>query len=144
MPKPKYLYAIASGSYSDYRVHAVCESKADAEQVAKVGNRSGGAFFDDFEVEEMPYFPKGEVPQRGGWWSAEAVVQDDGRIEHDEPRFHVRWPWDYDYEPKSQTKVLSTYRGLYVTAQSHSRESAVKRVGDRAALEARKLVEEHG
>jgi hypothetical protein len=51
MPEPSTVcYAISSGSYSDYRVHAVFSSKEKAE--AKLN------LFADGEIEEFPFDPE--------------------------------------------------------------------------------------
>lgn len=55
MTEPKTMWAISSGSYSDYRVTAVCESKEIAEAtVAKMNLLEGNSSYDEYGIEELP------------------------------------------------------------------------------------------
>lgn len=54
MAELKKMWAISSGSYSDYRVDAVCESKEIAEAVAAKMNLLESRGYDEYGVEELP------------------------------------------------------------------------------------------
>jgi hypothetical protein len=67
-------WAVASGSYSDYRVHAFFEKKAEAQaHVDKMNVADRGA---GYEVEEFPYFPAGVEPGIVTIWTAYATGPD--------------------------------------------------------------------
>lgn len=84
----KTIHAIASGSYSDYTVHAVTTNKRTAETWAKALRR-GGESSDpyprsDARVEEIYLLGPDEKPFMQTTWTAMVELWDDGR--EDKPR----------------------------------------------------------
>ena len=68
------VWALSSGSYSDYRVLAVYPTKKEAEAAAEILNTSGGY---EFFAEALPTFT-GE-PQRIVIYGLHCDIRDDGR-----------------------------------------------------------------
>lgn len=69
---PKMIYAVTTGEYSDYMIHAVFEAKPDAERVA-------GEFRMRAEVEEWTIFPAGDTTFRlRTMYRASFMVDSDG------------------------------------------------------------------
>lgn len=62
-PRKQTIWAISSGSYSDYGVHLLCETEEQAKQaVAAMGG--------DYRVEGFDYFPIGSGPGVYRWFRA--------------------------------------------------------------------------
>lgn len=73
---PRTIFAVASGEYSDYQIHFMCESEADAKEIAsKLAKRP---YSDGYVIESYPMFPQGAELKRksptlgamgaANWW----------------------------------------------------------------------------
>lgn len=90
----KTMYAVSSGSYSDYQVHCVCTTKEKAEALANL--------FYDGEVEEFSIDP--EVPTFDVPLFKAAVNLETGAAAADEE----------DYRPSSLSCGMDKYTGAPV------------------------------
>jgi len=98
----KHIYCVASGCYSDYRVHAVFEREDDAARYAVElskdrGDDEGWALrSSDARVEIMPYYPEGGAPEIVTVYRAALLLYDDGRVMED------FWPFRETMDVKPQ------------------------------------------
>lgn len=129
----KSVYAVTSGCYSDYSVHAVFEDKPDAQ--AHAAQISSG------DVEEMPYYPKGERPEMVTIWTASATGPD-FELEmrsHTEPAYDGEVAVLKGKRPKvhESSRYLRLRHGHervpYLSCTSLDDVAARKAVADRAA-----------
>lgn len=72
------IYAISSGSYSDYRVLAVCEVKATAEAWAKALQEESDGYNTDAEVEDMRLLEPAEPVEKQHRVSLRQELRDEG------------------------------------------------------------------
>ncbi len=114
------MFAVSSGSYSDYQVLCVCPTKADAEAVAALVNEH--IQFEHAEVESLPLIT-GDME-----WPCRLTMQ--VRIREDattdaKPDQHEKWPpwnelpsveWAWDREFKAVPAGWLT-----VTGKDHER-----------------------
>lgn len=84
---PSVIYAISSGSYSDYSVHAVFATHEDAERFNTENDLH-------FSIEEMPYYAEGEQPEGVVWYQGHMSVND---IDPDITE-RSDWPWEWGAE----------------------------------------------
>lgn len=95
------IYAVSSGSYSDYRVLCVCPTKADAEVVAAKLRGDKGGWRYDADVEEfvMVTADVEKVPLL----IMSTTLWDDGRESEVSERIEHEWPFDsiHDVIPMS-------------------------------------------
>lgn len=93
----KTMWVISSGSYSDYRVQAVCDSKETAETIVARANadRSGG-YRSEYEVEELVYMDDPKV-QKVETLRLSVTIWDDGTETQDTQAYDVEWPFDSLY-----------------------------------------------
>jgi len=89
-------YALAGGSYSDYRVYAVFAEEADAQAALDAYAASKDAFSwgGPDRVEVHRFYPKGVLPTRVTAYGTEGEIFDDGTAS--EERHSERTEWDYD------------------------------------------------
>lgn len=129
MSEPKTVYSVSSGSYSDYRVEKLFESREDAERFADGG---GGQYTDGF-VEEFQLYPAGtegyEVWRAMGWTSRglDEIRIESSRAMQPGPR-----------RPEVRTHPMLGIRGMgdpgyFVSASCADRNAAIKSVKDRIA-----------
>lgn len=86
----KGMWAVSSGSYSDYRVMAVCDSKQRAEKAASVLNSEGG--YGEAFAEEIRYLD--HDPKQYTIHSINENLWDNGTSsEHHESQ---RTEWEHD------------------------------------------------
>lgn len=126
--KPRKVWTVTSGAYSDFRVEAIFETEADAK--VAVANGFGE------DVNEMTLYPAGSRPQKRIEWRVWATVGD--KPENDqEPydRLGIEWNLiDSKRAPKRpRVDQRKTGLGVTVTAWSSDREAALKAVSDRYA-----------
>lgn len=86
----KKIWAVSSGSYSDYRVHALFESEVVAEAVATTAN--GLENYDDHFVEGFQFYAKDEIPEPLVVYRGTIELFDDGtygpiKVTSDGPKF---------------------------------------------------------
>lgn len=87
------VWALSSGSYSDYTVLAIFETKEDAEAAAAMQGPADD-WHSDKRVEEMSYYPKGGAPKVVRIYDRQAQFWDDGTV--DQERENHRDEWEYD------------------------------------------------
>lgn len=73
------IWAISSGSYSDYTVHAVTEDKATAEMWMKALRAEEDGCNGDATVEEILLVESGVAPFKATSWNLSVDLWDDGR-----------------------------------------------------------------
>lgn len=87
------MYALTSGSYSDYQVHCVFEREDDAEAAAALGG--------DYEVVGLPLYRAGERPTRViTHWQAEARLYDETPLRVEGMHTHATTHWSWEGEPQ--------------------------------------------
>ena len=88
----RFMWAISSGSYSDYRVHAVCASEADAQAVIERANASGDDYYrKSYEVERIMLVD--DTVQQAEVLKLSVEVFDDGSAKEGQPRLSRDWPF---------------------------------------------------
>ena len=70
------MWAVSSGSYSDYSVNALFTSKELAEQVAKQANEAGSTYRDEHWVESFHVWDHN--PGVRVWWTVNCIIDADG------------------------------------------------------------------
>ncbi|HUW01784.1 MAG TPA: hypothetical protein VMW08_05495 [Acidimicrobiales bacterium] len=93
----KKVHAVSSGTYSDYRVHALFRRKRDAEAaiVELAGTPdfySGGSL----RVEAFHLFDKGEPLVPVPWRMYRVTVWDDGTTSDVVESNEAKWPWEFE------------------------------------------------
>lgn len=144
--KPRTVYAVTSGSYSDHHVLALFERREDAAAAVAAG--LGATNYDTAnDIEEFTLFPAAALPRKVGYWAAylglkgdgspdgrtevwaqprEGWTGVDGEIPGRRPRVEVHAvPWD-----RSPDSPVSRYN---VSAHAMTQEAAVKAVSDAVA-----------
>jgi len=93
----KKVHAVSSGTYSDYRVHALFRRKRDAE--AAIIQLAGSEDFyssGSLRVESFHLFDKGEPVVPVPWHALRVNIWDDGRTGEVEERNEAKWPWEFE------------------------------------------------
>lgn len=99
------VYAVASGEYSDYRIHALFEVEADAEAHAAKRNE-GGSAYESASVEEFSFYPAGEQPERLTVFHISAYRSMENPYKETQ-RSDVVWSYDYEGDFVSGSAVPS-------------------------------------
>lgn len=86
------VYAVSSGEYSYYTVHAVFPTRASAEMHVAARNRRRDGYGKAF-VEELTSFTVQPVWLK--WWEIQLRMNDDGSYPP-EPKAHQKTGWEYD------------------------------------------------
>lgn len=100
----RFMWAVNSGSYSDYRVVCVCDSKERAESVAKALREDEGGYHRDAQAEEMAfvdyepskvrvYFRSVEVLDSGTTGKASEDVREQWPFDSSHTLVSVEWRW---------------------------------------------------
>lgn len=93
----KTVNVISSGSYSDYRVHAVVEgSLKDAKRLVDRANGIRDSYHDEYVVESLPVVTA-DV-ERVSILSLQENIWDDGTTTEAHERTNVEWPFDALHE----------------------------------------------
>lgn len=126
-------WAVVSGSYSDYRVHALFTTKEGAQQHADARNRHDSCLYDKATVEPFPVYTENEQPHRVDCYHARTMCNAYGnlRLSVTEPRLTVTTEWDYEAVPQDRAGMGSRYTGPY--ADSLNRDRAIKAWQDKRA-----------
>ncbi len=104
----RYVYAIASGSYSDYRVHAIVDGKKkDADALVKRAN-DGDGFGDGYRVESLMVVSP-DVKRIESLLIQENIW-DDGTTNEYFTHTSVRWPFDLLFEYEGRPVVVRWVR----------------------------------
>lgn len=130
--KPGEVYAVVSGSYSDYSVHAIFGSKTEAQSVCDSMNAvKDRAYGDAYEVEEFEFWPAGQPPKVHEEWRAQFVVH------VGEPLGEPDWVQGEAYfgtrRKQSSGDINWPVNRIGAWACSWSKERAIKNARDRAA-----------
>lgn len=130
----KTVYAISSGDYSDYRVHALFESREDAEAAVQTADRWEAA-----EVQEFDFYPAGTGTSFRWRTPYEAVVKiaADGTIGEASVRKERGRFLDADWTGKVRDShgLFERHRTrlpVTVYAQALTEEAAIKAASERA------------
>jgi len=106
----KTVYAVSQGSYSDYRVEVLFESREQAELIAAENND----YFSDKRVEEFLLYDEGEMPTKMAEYSLVCEIFDAGIVQERDPGITVEYPWAFwSGTPTERPKVR------YVRAPIH-------------------------
>lgn len=134
--KPKVIYAVTSGCYSDYRVLAVFTDKSTAERWAKAL-----ASESDSWVEEFDLVQRGIAPFRVTTWQQNAELYDDGRVDIGELRSSDEWAINtlYGIPPiRPQVRYVRALchdnRGGRLEVRGAVRRAVLKVVSERIAM----------
>ncbi len=128
MPEPRIVYAVTSGEYSDYRVEAIFEMQAGAEQAQRAGLGDG--------IIEITYYPAGAPgPTAVTVWRAGGEVRLDGTGWTNEAYSRTEWTADPTFRPPIRPRVQehSMHASISVSAEALTKEAAEKAVSDRVA-----------
>lgn len=118
------VWAISEGSYSDYRVLAVCTTKEVAKAIADQCSWYG--------VEEFTFYDEPVTPE--SWWKATIET---GKFHHGRARcWRVKsWPWDnYGKPPLVAAEVTKAGRQNCVTFAGQD-EDAVRELLEKVAAD---------
>lgn len=122
------VWAVSSGSYSDYGVSCVFATEELANQYADRMNVGTG--FRDFFVEEFDFYD--DLPPMHVVWTAEQHVWKDGPYGADPPDLCTRSSVSVGDAPKFETGTrLAGRHSPVVWARGTDRERCVKSVADR-------------
>lgn len=126
-------WAVVSGSYSDYRIHALFTTKAGAQQHADARNRHDSLLYDEATVEPFPVYTEDEQPKLITIYNAGTKVNANGniRLSVAEPRITERTEWDYEADTRDRAGIGSRHTGPY--AASTNRDRAIKAWQDKRA-----------
>jgi len=89
------MWALSSGSYSDYRVLCVCPSKKVAKQLAARYNADNRSY-DEVYVEQIAFVSDPDI-QRIEIMSMFQEIWDNGEISEPRQQYRVEWPFDLLY-----------------------------------------------
>lgn len=138
------VYALVSGSYDEYQIHCLYETREDAQAAVDRMTGPGVApYYKDPDVEEYDMYSNGDVsfgalPQ----WQAQCIVRTDGTIEPGDPTWlHFK---ACDQERVLDDRPLFFHEGegrIYVNVGAPDRAEAEKAARDRAAVVAARLAE---
>lgn len=89
----KEMWAITSGSYSDYRVHAICDSEATAEKIVARANKGGN---ERYMVESFSFVDDPEISMVD-ILHISVNIWDNGTQDAVSERYSAEWPFDSTY-----------------------------------------------
>lgn len=92
MSGPKIVWAVTSGSYSDYRVRALFEDEATAKSVVATQKDHYDWSLDG--IEGLVFYPAGEVPSQVPCHYMQVEIWDDGHLSNERAESQNRWDWD--------------------------------------------------
>jgi hypothetical protein len=93
MSEPTRIYAVTTGSYSDYRVRSLFTSKKLAKTAAEATGKEDDSWYSDAEVEEFYLYD--HVPEPVTEFYYQAELWDDGRVTNEHQRSETRLPWTH-------------------------------------------------
>lgn len=91
----KRVWGLTSGSYSDWTVHALFETEADAQAAADAYTKASD--YGDGEIQEFVYYEAGETPRRIVWFTCYQTLSDSGEIRTD-GKIARREAWEYNQD----------------------------------------------
>lgn len=90
----RVAYVVSRGTYSDYRVLAVADSKKRAKKMADALNEDVSSY-DRAEVETLPYFDRD--PEKVTIYGLMAELMDNGSVRNERQADRVEWEHDTLY-----------------------------------------------
>lgn len=129
----KTIYAVSSGEYSDYSVHAAFEREEDAQQYADRRTTHS----ETFRVEDLPFYGPGEVPPVHTLYYAH-IAKDPGtyrtrgeahvsetRVEGLAPKFRPsrETPWGFTASGPDRERAIKSVKDHYM--QWKAREEGI-------------------
>lgn len=90
--KTETIYAVSTGSYSDYRVRATFELEEDAKISAEAMNAQDE--WAEARVEVLSYYPAGQTPTSQTVYYHGAHVQDNGVVTSEYDHGFVEWDFE--------------------------------------------------
>lgn len=112
------VWAVTAGSYSDYRVVAVFESKQDAEAFIETAKAIGGEYeyARPEAMEPLAFFPAGQAPERRVSYRHWIVVWDDGTTTDEREMQDEAWEFDSMHytgdRPRVRFNRAPIYKGI--------------------------------
>jgi hypothetical protein len=92
MSEPTKIYAVTTGSYSDYRVKALFTSKKLAKAAAEATAADTESWYGDASVETFHIYD--EVPEKATAWYYQANLWDDGTVTEERLTSDTALPWN--------------------------------------------------
>ena len=143
----KSIFAVSSGSYSDYRVLAVFETKKDAEiwakelTEAKVSYDGVEADYpllpEGAQVEEMLLVPKGVAPYKVTHYELRAELWDNGKVDEQDLQVNVEYAiTSYEGIPPTRPRVR------YIRAPCHENKGGRLEIHGDSEKKVRKVFSE--
>lgn len=136
--KEKRVWAVSSGSYSDYRVHAVFSSEEAADAVCAAENR--GSSYGDYGVEEYVLYDK--APERFVEYTVTVGRRPEDRFGDPTSAIdggfylweseRLVWPWEASTS-KNMRPTATRYGRDGITVRGRDAESVRKTVHDAIA-----------
>lgn len=141
-------WIIESGSYSDYRIHAVCATEADAKAIC---DRINPPDYEEYSYSECPDVTPESVQHRVTWYASTAYdprtgqlvsqyaafspIRTDAPVTNVHSRVEVAWePADQEHWTKLKPSIHIDFRGMTrFLAYGESENDARKRLGDLVA-----------
>ena len=117
------VYAVSSGSYSDYEVERIFELREDAE--AFIEEMGGGSQWRPFDIEEFDFHPAGQRPEVYIEYAARCWPDRKKEIEQTSIRTTDK--------PKHTPMEDITTNRVYFACTGPDRERCLKSVSDRVA-----------
>lgn len=117
--EPRTVYAVSSGEYSDYQVHFLCDSEAEAQ--AFIDNaREASNYGEYMSVESFSLYPEGSNPRQTPWYRVYLPLRGEMRVS--EEWFQWNSPSD-----ASAYIVESSYKHKgNIISQGPDRERAIR------------------
>lgn len=107
----KKIWALSSGVYSDYTVHALFTTKELAEQAAEVHRGHEDYRYEEPRVEEFYLYE--EIPERVTIYKYQTNIWDDGTETDVRQNFETGFPWQH-------WRAVVRVRSRYVRAPFHN------------------------
>lgn len=133
------IYGVSSGSYSNYRVHFMCSSKAVAEQAASNLRGDGGGWYTDAQVEAFDLYDA--PPKKILVYTMQALICDGkvlggyGRTAEPVLSESTAWEWDTDAQKRPKVRVykapITGPTALNITVHGTDKRGVLKAYSDR-------------
>ena len=104
------LWAVTKGSYSDYRVLCICDSKDRAKRIASLPAKD--RYSDDRQVEEILFFDRDPVTITT--YSMSEELLDDGTTNAFHEDLRSEWEFDMLYPAHNRPVVWRWVRAPYI------------------------------
>ena len=104
------LWAVTKGSYSDYRVLCICDSKERAKRIASLPAKD--SWSDDRNVEEILFFDRDPVTVTT--YSISEELLDDGTTHAYREDIRSEWEFDMLYPERNRPAIWRWVRAPYI------------------------------